>query len=188
VRADGTQYAGSGTTSGNALSGGFEGYPPFGQTFADGSTHGAGTLSGTVSEHSSITASYNFTTDNGTATSGTISLTFDPSYNSASSLATVTGTYSDGNGGMVTVDASGAITGSNPNSGCTVNGSVAIADATYDVYTVSTTYSGCVGIYAALNGITLTGLAAPDLSVNPVQVFAATTSAGFALAYTLTMQ
>src|ERR1700686_1054554 len=101
IRSDGTQYVGTATTTGAAISASFDGYAPFGTTFADGSTHGMGTLSGTINERVSISSTTQFRTDNGTSSSGTLSLTFDSLYNFASSLATISGNYTDPKSGDV---------------------------------------------------------------------------------------
>jgi hypothetical protein len=95
LRADGSQYFGTVTTSGNNISGSFGGILPAGSFYADGSNHGTGTISGTIEARQTISATIGFTTAGGTSSSGTISLTFNPLYDSGSSLATVAGDYLD---------------------------------------------------------------------------------------------
>jgi hypothetical protein len=46
-----------------------------GAAFEDGSTHGTGTLTGTIAQRSSLALSYQFSTDAAAASSGTINLT-----------------------------------------------------------------------------------------------------------------
>lgn len=49
------QFIGTALTAGDALVANFEGLTAFGLTFPDGSTHGTGTLGGTIQERHSIT-------------------------------------------------------------------------------------------------------------------------------------
>jgi hypothetical protein len=58
IRSDLAQFVGTASTTGNSLSANFEGFSQLGTTFDDGSTHGTGTLSGAVSERSSLALTY----------------------------------------------------------------------------------------------------------------------------------
>lgn len=169
IRADGTQYVGTVTTQGISGSGNFDGYAPLGTTFADGSTHGTGSVAGTIHQRSSFTASTQFTTDAGHAFSDTLTMTFDPLYNRASSLATIAGNFTEpGSGTVFSVNGDGTIFAqAGPAIGCVINGKVSIIDANYNAYGVSVTYASCVGPYAVLNGLTLTGLGTLDNTVVP---------------------
>ncbi|MEI6872644.1 MAG: hypothetical protein WCL08_10215, partial [Verrucomicrobiota bacterium] len=95
IRADGTQYVGSVVTQGNALTGTFTGYLPSGFFYTDGSNHGTGTISGQVNPRQSVTATTNFSTANGTKTTGTLSLSYNKLYENGSSLSALAGTYID---------------------------------------------------------------------------------------------
>jgi hypothetical protein len=168
IRADGTQYIGQVTTSGMSGSGSFDGFAPLGATFQDGSTHGTGTVSGTVHQRSTFSATTQFTTDGGHSSSDTLSMTFNVLYNRPSSLATIAGNFTEmGSGTVFSVNASGVIYAQDAASGCVLNGTVSIIDASYNAYGVSIGYASCVGAYAVLNGLTLTGLGTLDNSVVP---------------------
>jgi len=62
---DNVQYFGSVDVNGASVSGTFTGVTNFGYSFSDGTTSGAGTLSGTVDERDSLTGSTDFTTAGG---------------------------------------------------------------------------------------------------------------------------
>ncbi len=193
IRADGVQYVGTAMTSGNSISANFDAYTPFGSTFADGSTHETGTLTGSIDARVSITASTQSMTDKGTVSKGTLALTFNPLYNQASSLAVIAGNYAEaGSGTAVSIDAGGAIFSQDANTGCVVNGTATIVDASYDAYAVLATYASCTGAAAVLNGITFSGLATLDTSVSPMQLIAGVTGSGggvtYAIVFTLTHQ
>jgi len=193
IRADGIQYVGTVMTSGNSISASFDAYQPFGSSFSDGSTHESGMLSGTIDARVSITASTQSTTDKGTVSTGTLTLTFNPIYSQASSLAAIGGNYVEaGSGTAVSIDANGAIFSQDASTGCVVNGNAMIIDASYDAYAVQATYASCTGAAAVLNGITFSGLATLDTGVSPVQLIAGVTGSSggttYAVVYTLTHQ
>lgn len=168
IRADGTQYLGNVTTSGTSGTGTFDGFAPFGTTFADGSNHGTGTISGTIQQRSSFVATTQFTTDGGTAVSDSMSMTFKSLYNQPSSLATIAGNYTNTTTGTVySIDANGVLFAQDATTGCVQNGVVSIINASYDAYGIGISYASCTGVYAVLNGLTLTGLATLDTSVTP---------------------
>ena len=60
IRADKAQYVGQLSTSGSSIYMTVEGYAEVGKTFADGSNHSSGTISGTLQERQSISASIQF--------------------------------------------------------------------------------------------------------------------------------
>lgn len=191
IRADGIQYVGTATTSGNSISASFDAYTPFGSTFSDGSTHETGTLSGSIAARVSITGSTQSMTDKGTAANGTLTLTFNLLYDQASSLAAIAGNYTEAaSGTVVSIDASGVIFSQDASTGCVVNGNVTIINASYDAYAVQATYASCTGAAAVLNGITFSGLA--TLDTNTRQLIAGVTGSGggvtYAIVYTLTHQ
>lgn len=193
IRSDGVQYVGTAATSGDSISASVDGYTPFGTAFADGSTHGTGTVSGTISARVSITANASFTTDKGTVSNGTLDLTFNPLYNQPSSLATLAGNYTDlATGDTVSIDGAGVITAQDPTTGCVINGNVTIIDASYNAYGVQITHASCTGATAVLNGVVFKGLATLDTATSPVQAIAGVTgTAGgvtYAIVYTLNHQ
>jgi hypothetical protein len=170
IRSDGTQYVGTAMTAGTTISARFDGYAPFGTTFADGSTHGIGMLSGTVDERVSISSTTQFQTDKGTSSSGTLSLTFDSLYNFASSLATISGNYMDPKSGdVISITSSGVVTWQDASTGCVGNGTISIISAPYNAYRVQFTYGNCTGGAAALNGVQFSGLVTLDNKLNPEQ-------------------
>ena len=77
IRSDGVLFTGTVQVSGSALAVTVDGYTVFGgAAFSDGSTSGLGTLNGTVSSASTLTAALTFTTADSTAITGSWSLTY----------------------------------------------------------------------------------------------------------------
>jgi hypothetical protein len=186
IRFDGVQFVGNAVTTGNSLSANFSGFMPFGATFEDDSTHGAGTLSGTVQPRASISATSQFRTDNGTSTNSTIALTFSSLYDVASSLATISGTYTDPNSGnVITVTSGGQMSWQDATTGCVGSGSISIINAAYNAYRVQFSYSDCSGSVAVLNGVPFTGLATLNNGVATVGVTGNAAGANYALVITL---
>jgi hypothetical protein len=125
-------------------------------------------------------------TDMGTPSNGTLAVTFNPLYDQASSLAAIAGNYVEaGSGTAVSIDANGAIFSQDATTGCVVNGTVTIIDASYDAYAVQATYASCTGADAVLNGITFSGLATLDTSVSPMQLIAGVTGSGGGTTYAI---
>ena len=169
IRSDGVVYYGSVTTSGNNLSGTYTGVAPAGTTFADGSTYGTGTVSGTVQARQTLSGTLSFTTANGGAKSGSGTFAFDSLYNSGSSLAAIAGNYTDAaDNAVVNVNSNGVVFSQSPVTGCVINGQVSIINASYDAYSVSYSFASCQGAAAYLNGTTATGLGVLDTTMNPV--------------------
>lgn len=193
IRSDLAQYVGTTSTMGNAVSANFEGFSQVGTTFDDGSTHGSGMLTGTVVERSTLALSYQFTTDDGTASNGTLNLSYNSLYDVDSSLSAISGNYTDtSSGATVSVSGSGAITSQDAATLCVVNGQVSIINATYNAYAVTYEYSNCTGASAALNGVQFSGLATLNNGSDPVQAIIAVTgqvgTTEFALVLTLDHQ
>ena len=168
IQSDGVQYVGTATTNADSLTATFDGYTQFGSVFADGSTHGTGTLTGALQARVSLTGATVFTTDKGAVTKGTIPLTFNPLYNVASSLATISGNYTN-SGDVISVTSGGVVSWQDAASGCVGNGTISIINALYNAYRVAFTYSNCLSSSAVLNGVQFSGLATLDNSVTPVQ-------------------
>lgn len=173
IRSDGAQFVGVAQMSGTTIAITIDGYSNFGSgsTFSDGSSHGLGTLNGTVATATSITATLNFTTNAGTAMNGSWTLSFDPLSNTGSSLQTISGTYTDGTtGATLSINALGILSSQDPSNGCVLTGTVSTADSTQDIYEIGYTYTECTGTYAALNGLSLTGLAVLNSNQSPPQI------------------
>jgi len=194
IRSDGVIYVGTATATGSSVSGSFDGYPPVGTTFSDGSPDGVGSLSGTFSKHEAISALVQFTTEAGTTTSGTLSLTFSTQYEGNPSLAAISGNYTDeSSGDVISVTSGGAVSWQDPNTGCVGSGTVSVVSPNFwddNLYEVQLTYENCQGQYAALNGGQFSGLATLNTSVSPAQAIVGVTgqAAGhpmYALSYTL---
>jgi hypothetical protein len=184
LRGDGVQYVGKASVSGNDLSASFDGYAPFGSVFSDNSTHGTGTLSGTVHERSSMSGDVDFKTDANSSSSGTLALTFDSLYTSGSSLAAIAGNYTDPTSGTtVSVTGAGDISSQDAATGCVINGTVSIINAAYDAYSISYSYGNCTGAAMALNGVQFTGLGALNTTVNPAQVIIGVTGKSGTISY-----
>jgi hypothetical protein len=173
IRADGVQFTGVVQVSGSTLAVTVDGYTQFPNTFSDGSVYGIGTLNGTVTSGSSITATLSFTTNPGqTAISGTWSLTYQTVSTNASSLAAInaSGPYTDTvTGAVLAITSAGDMTESATNN-CVLNGSVSTTNATYNIYQVAFSYGNCTGTYAVLNGVQFTGLATLNTGVSPAQL------------------
>lgn len=157
---DGVQYFGTVTTSGNTASASYTGITAFGTVFRDGSSRGTGTLTGSIQQRASLTGTTAFTTEKGMVIPGTIALTYNPVYERDSSLATIAGNFrQDETNYVLSINSDGVAFLQDPDSGCTVNGTVSIIDAEYNAYRVEYTYQNCTGIDAVLNGLEFTGLA-----------------------------
>jgi hypothetical protein len=192
IRSDLAQFVGTATTNGTSLSAKFEGFSQFGTSFDDGSTHGTGTLTGTVTERSALAITYQFTTDNGSASNGTLNLSYNTLYDLDSSLTAVSGNYTDSRSqATVSVSGSGAITSQDPNTLCVVNGQISVINSMYNAYSVTYGFANCTGASAVLNGVQFTGLATLNNS-NPAQLIVAVTgvtgTTELALVLTLTHQ
>jgi hypothetical protein len=171
IRTDNVQYTGTASVSTtNSVSASFEGFTPLGYQFADGSAHGAGTVTGPLQERMSMSLTTTFKTDKGTTSNGTLDLTFDTQYNRSSSLTTISGNFKNGqNGAVVTVGSNGSIFSQDAASGCVLNGTVSVIDASYNAYRVQFSYASCTGESAALNAVQFSGLATLDNAVSPEQ-------------------
>lgn len=182
IRADGVQYTGTVQVSGDTLTMTVDGYTNVGTAFCSGcAAYGTGTVNGTVTTGTSISATLTFTPTGGTQVSSTWSLTYSTLSTVASSLGTVAGTYTSGtafvggddplSGASVTISSTGVISGQDSSSGCAINGTVTDGDSTTNVYEVAYTLSGCTdATYTDLNGLQFTGLAVLNNTTPPNQV------------------
>jgi len=179
------QFVGSAQVSGSTLAVTVDGYSNFPSTFSDGSTYGLGTLNGAVTTGSSITATLTFTTNGGTAISGSWSLSYSSQSNITSSPTAISGNYTDtSTNAVLSINSNGVMTSQGPNN-CVLNGSVATGDTSHNIYEVSYTYDNCTGSYAGLNGVQLTGLATLNTSASPAQLFIAVTGASSTNRYSI---
>ena len=190
LRSDNAQYIGTISSAGNAITGSVEGYTQMGTIYPDGSTHGTGTLSGTVAARTSLSGTVVFRTDAGANTTNAVTLNFQSSYNRASSLATISGNYLDpSSGDVVSVTASGVATWFDAATRCSGFGTVSIISATYNVYRIQWAYMGCTGGSAVLNGVSFAGLGTLDNSTSPERFILGahgqTATAKYALVLTL---
>ena len=187
IRSDGVQFVGTATTSGTTVNANFEGYAEFRTPLSDGATHGKGTLSGTMQQRASLTASTQFTTDKGTNSNGSISLTFNPIYyHSSYQLKTISGNYTDPvSGDVISVSDSGVMSWQDPASSCVGNGTVSVINASYNVYQVTFDYASCQGPAAVLNGVQFQGLATVDATKEPTQVIIGVTGTAAGVYYSV---
>jgi hypothetical protein len=189
LRADGVQYVGTASVSGTSLSASVEGFVPLGFTFPDGSSHGTGTISGTLDTRKSLSANTQFKTDNNNTSTGTLNLTFDTLYNRASSLTTLSGNFTNAsNQAVVTVNSNGSLFSQDAASGCVLNGTASIINATYNAYKVQFDYANCIGQASALNGVQFSGLAMLDNSVVPERIVIGVTGQSGNVKYSVVLQ
>jgi hypothetical protein len=115
-----------------------------------------------------------------------LSLSFNSLYNTASSLATISGNYTDpSSGDVIAINSNGAITWQDPATGCVGNGTVSIIDATYNAYRVQFDYANCTGQAAVLNGVQFSGLASLNTTASPQQAVAGVTGQAGGVTYSI---
>jgi hypothetical protein len=168
IRSDGVQFTGTLQISGDSLAASLAGYANFGSSFPDNSIYGIGTLNGTVTPGTAITATIDFTTNGNTSIPGDWSLTPGTLTNVGSSLASVTGSFTDTvTAATVSITATGVMTSTNPTTGCVLNGTISTPDVTIDEYQVNYTLASCAANYAVLNGVNFAGLGYLDNTTSP---------------------
>jgi hypothetical protein len=191
LRSDGVLFTGAVQVSGTTLAVTVDGFSEFPAAFNDHSTYGIGTLNGSVTTATSITAALTFTTNGGSALTGNWALNFQAQSNNTSSTTAVSGNYTDNVTGAVTsISTAGVMTSQNPTNNCVLNGSISTSDGSHDIYQVAFSYGNCTGAYAVLNGVQFTGLATLS-SGSPAQLTVAVTgssssTAQYAIVSTLT--
>ena len=179
-------FQGSGVlsvSSANEISADFQTVPPIGAQFADSSPFADCSIGGSIVERSALDGTVGCTTSGGSESSVTVNLSYQAIYELDSSLAMITGTWTDSSDpgtDVVNVDATGLITGQDGGaSGCVYSGQVTLIDPKFNVYEIEWTYSSCNGD-SELDGATFSGLGAIDNSVSPTEfVLAATGESGF---------
>jgi hypothetical protein len=149
IRSDGVLFTGGAQVSGGNLAATVDGYVSFPATFTDGSNYGIGTLNGSVTTGTTLTATLSFTTNGGTSVNGNWSLSFESVSNNSSSPATVSGNYTDTiTGQVLSINSNGVMSQQNASgtfSGCVLNGMISTSDSTHNVYQVSYTFESCSG-------------------------------------------
>jgi hypothetical protein len=174
IRSDGLEFVGTLDASGGLVSAGVDGYANYGSTFSDGTTYGAGTLTGTVTAGQSLDLTLQFNTSANMAVSGTWNLSFLTLSTSGATVAKISGNYTDAvTGASLAISSGGALSAQGATSGwtgCVLTGTVTVPDVNYDVYNVSYSYASCTGEWAALNGVTFTGLALLNSNNSPMQI------------------
>jgi hypothetical protein len=188
LRGDGVQYVGTAAVNQDSLTANVEGFAPLGFQFADGSRHGTGSITATLQARKTITATTKFQTDLGSASSGTLNLTFDAVYNRASSLTTLSGNFINAtNNVVVTVGSNGSLFSQDSVSGCVLNGTVSVINASYNAYKIQFDYASCSGQASALNGIQFSGLATLDNTVVPERIIVGATGQSASTKYSVVL-
>jgi len=109
-------------------------------------------------------------TVDGAGSTNDVATVFDATYNRGSALATIAAVYTSfdifGDPSSFTIDAAGVITGQS-NSGCVLNGQLAIIDAMFNVYDVTLDVASCGGLDGTYDGLgsSQDGAAMDDLFV-----------------------
>src|SRR4029453_1260198 len=80
INSRGVQYVGTATVADTQLDASLEGFTQLGDAYLDGSAHGTGSGSGAVDERTSMNLLFQYQTDNGTALSGNLNVTYDAVY------------------------------------------------------------------------------------------------------------
>lgn len=179
-------FQGSGVlsvSSASEVSAEFQTVTPVGVYFADGSSFADCSISGTIVERSALDGTVTCTTSQGSESSVTVNLGYQAIYELDSSLAIISGTWTDSSDpgtDVVNVDATGLITGQDGGaSGCVYSGQVTLIDPNYNIYDLEWTYSSCNGD-SEFDGATFSGLGAIDNTISPVEfVLGATGESGF---------
>jgi hypothetical protein len=179
IRSDGLQYSGTVEVSGSTLDIALNVNTQYLSDFSDGSTSGVGTLNASFVAGSTLSGKLSFTTAaNSVPLTSTWSLTFSNEYNTASSPAIISGSYTDTSdsagdpfkGDAVSISSLGALTAQSATSGCVMNGTVTTPSTNFDAYAFTYTLASCAGDYVALNGLSFSGVGLKDASVSPAQV------------------
>lgn len=174
LQEDGVMYWGTVRSSGNKITSTLTGAGIYGLPLWDGSSGGTGFLDGTIQARASIAASSTFTTALGARTTGTISVAYAVLYDDDSSLALIAGNYEDFVGiysGVLNVSSNGDLFLQDPDSGCVMNGRVAIINPAFNAYDVQLSYASCTGPFAGFNGVTFSGLAVYDKDWDELYLF-----------------
>jgi hypothetical protein len=140
-------------------------------SYADGSTWATGTITGSVTQRTSLETTITAKTGDGTSL-GTQSntWTYNALYSEPSTLARLTGNWTLPDGSTLTIHSDGSYFAQQASTGCVINGQYSLINASYNAYSESATYANCTGVASVLNGLTATGLAFVDDTVHPLQL------------------
>ncbi len=130
-----------------------------GSSFADDSTHGAGSFEGTFDPQDAFEIQFTTTTSGGSAISGTMTGQFQALSLEPSSLELVEGIYGHATE-SVSISSTGAVFLQDSASGCVANGQISTIDRDYNLYQVYVWVENCTGEDAAFNGVHFHGYAA----------------------------
>jgi hypothetical protein len=167
---DRAQYYGTLTINGNRGSASVTGLAPEGGTFGDGSVRGTGTLDVTIQQRSKLTATGTFTSASNNTSNVSMTVNYDPSYETASSLGAINGDFKNTADPGQTINLSGGqFTYSDFSTGCMANGTVSIIDARYNLYDIQFTYASTNNCQAK-SGVILQGLLTIGTTQNGVEM------------------
>lgn len=145
ITEDGAQQVGTISSTGSVINGEVTEYTAIADPVS-------GTFTGTISARNTLSGSVQF----GGVTTSTFSFNYDTLYERDSSLAVVSGIYSDTDGGgyteTYTIESDGTITGSDTD-GCVFGGAVSILDSNYNMYRVQLTVSNCDDLDGTYTGL-----------------------------------
>lgn len=137
-------------------------------SFPDGSTSGTVNFTGTVSTGQSLTITSTGITSAGTTIPASTDTSQWSSLNAISpSISELAGNYQTSTGSVISISQTGAVSGTDSTTGCSLNGMISASDATHNIYYFSAQNSGCSSTYSSMNGATWNGLASFNSSTNP---------------------
>jgi hypothetical protein len=147
---DGRVWNGQMPVSGTQFNTTMAGHMYAGDRFPDGSNYGPSSM---MFGYSSGMWGGSYT---GTGDTGTFNMGLSPMWNRPASLAEVAGVYtrtvSYGYAMTMTIDANGQFSASDTR-GCLINGTVAVPDATHNLYRLDATVSSCGALNGTYNGM-----------------------------------
>jgi len=156
--------AGAVIVTGDQLAGAYDTGRPF-STFSEHCE-----LTGTVVERVSLTVTLACTDNAGSKRSPTVILGYDAGYDGGSSLAAIAGnyTFAPKATNVLNIDGNGVIFGVYDNAAnCTVNGTVKIVDARYNLYAIEWRMSLCQVPFVQYEGATMSGYGTMNLRGQP---------------------
>jgi hypothetical protein len=187
---DGTQYAGTATTTGDAVSASAERLLRHaGSGGSVGNKSEAITLKGKIQQRQSLTVTVAPAGADRSFAPQMLELQFNSIYSDPSSLAMIAGDYMDPvSGNSITIAGSGTLFWNDAKTGCLVEGAVSIIDARYDLYEAQFSFSACQGANADLNGIEFLGLGTLDTSMQPAQLMIGVTGEAAGRGYAIDLK
>lgn len=164
VSDEGYQYVISLSVHGNELSGSLRGYAPQGMVFVNGQSLTTGTITGSVSERSSLTGGFSAAGGD----TGSFSLSYDgTAYERASSIGLLEGLWgyqlSNGYSLSVSIGSNGEVFGQDSD-GCVYSGEVRTIDTQFNLYRLNLGVTLCGGFNGSYEGLAIRH---PQTSNNP---------------------